>query len=103
MKDDTREHYTEREARALVGKTFESLVEFSGVPQGARGKVVDADNAGLGHWDVVIEWDTRRPAPKARALEIEGEHALFVQTGKPLRDWFTKDEMARFMREAVTQ
>jgi hypothetical protein len=57
MSDDQTEHYTEQEARVLIGKTFESIVEFSRVPKGARGRVVDADNTGLGHWDVVIEWD----------------------------------------------
>jgi len=83
MKNDAGQHYTARAARALIGKTFESLIEFSGVPQGTRGKVVGADDAGLGHWDVVIEWDMP-------------DHTK--PSGQGLRDWFAQDEMARFMR-----
>jgi hypothetical protein len=74
--------FTYAEAKALVGKTFESLIEFSGVPQGTRGEVVDIDHMGDG-WDVVIEWqlDYRLPS------------------GQGLRDWFTREEIKRFMRE----
>jgi hypothetical protein len=86
MKNDVRQHYAARAARALIGKPFESLIEFSGVPQGTRGKVVGAGDVGLGHWDVVIEWD------------LPGHTK---PNGQGLRDWFAQDEMARFMREVT--
>ncbi len=74
-----REQFTQREAAALVGKMFESLVEFSGVPKGTRGKAIKADRLGDG-FDVVIEWNL---GPRT----------------KPLCDWFTRDELQRFMQE----
>jgi hypothetical protein len=77
-------NFTKAEAHALIGKTFESLVEFSGVPKGTRGKVVAADKQGLGHWDVVIEWELPDDA---------------AGRSRRLRDWFSHDEMQRFMRE----
>lgn len=92
------EHFTQAEASALIGKTFESVVEFSGVPKGTRGQVIAADAGGLGHWDVVIEWDLpKRPSNHYEVLH-EGERVLVIQTGKPLRDWFDKMELAQFMR-----
>lgn len=100
MSDSTEQetHFTESEARALVGKTFTAAIEFAQVPQGTRGRVVAADHGGLGHWDIVIEWELPRRAPSSRTVELEGEQVTIVDTGKPIRDWFTKDETARYLR-----
>ena len=83
----------------MICKTFESIVEFSRVPKGARGRVVDADNTGLGHWDVVIEWELPRRTPSAGELNVESERVPVIQPNKPLRDRFTRAEMQRFMNE----
>jgi hypothetical protein len=99
MSDDQTEHYTEHEARALIGKTFESIVEFPRVPKGARGRVVEVDNTGLGHWDVVIEWGLPRRAPNAGVLNVESERVPVIQPNEPLCDRFTRAEMQRFMNE----
>lgn len=37
------QHFTQDEASALIGKVFESVIEFSSVPQGTRGTVIAAD------------------------------------------------------------
>ena len=75
-------YYTQAEAQRLIGRVFENQVEFAGVPKGTRGKVVAIDRVREG-WDVVVEWNMpgyRKPS------------------GQGLRDWFTREEMARFMR-----
>ena len=46
------------EADLLVGKTFESLVEFMRVPKGTRGTVVKVDHAtGSNMFILVIDWE----------------------------------------------
>ena len=76
-----RQRFTEVDAQTKVGKQIRSLIPFSAVPQGTTGTVISADEL-AGGYDVVIEWDL----PK---------HPY----GKPLRDWFTKDEYERFLEE----
>ncbi len=76
-------NYTQGEARQLVGQTFQSLIEFSGVPKGTNGKVAAIDQMGDGY-DLVIEWDLGPSAIRPN--------------GQGMRDWFTREEMERFMR-----
>ncbi len=78
-------NYTQAEARRLVGQVFESQVEFSRVPKGTRGKVVEIDQMGDG-WDLVIEW----------GLPIR------MPSGQGLHDWFSREEMERFMQRVET-
>ena len=74
--------YTREGARKLIGRTFESLVEFVGVPRGSRGKVVEVDASG-DHWNIAIEWER----PKGNG----------GNGGAPLRSWFTHEEVQRFL------
>jgi hypothetical protein len=76
--------FTQAEAESKMGQPIESLIPFSGVPQGTTGKVVAADDAGDG-WDVAIEWDLP-PRP-------------FGTRMRPLRDWFVKSEYDKYLRE----
>jgi hypothetical protein len=58
----------------------ETLVPFSGAPQGTAGVVVRYDEADSG-FDVGIQWEL----PRRRT--------------RPLVDWFSKDEYEEFLRE----
>jgi hypothetical protein len=81
-----RERFTKQEAETKIGKVIRSNAEFSGVPEGSTGRVVkadnmgDVDNTGEDEWNAVIEWD-------------------LPQRGKPVQDWFTKDEYERYLEE----
>jgi len=60
-----RRYFSQAEAEAKVGKRIQTRVEFSGVPKGSTGTVINADPAGtarVGHipqniYDVAIQWD----------------------------------------------
>lgn len=58
---------------------IETLVQFSGVPKGTRG-TCEVDGK-----EFKITWDL----PERRG-------------GKPLVDWFTKDEKDRFLKEVAS-
>jgi hypothetical protein len=75
MSDHSINHYTQAEAQQLVGQTFESVIEFSRVPKGTRGKVVAIDYMGDGY-DLVVEWELGPSAARPN--------------GQGLRDWFTR-------------
>ncbi len=50
--------FRRNEAATLVGKTFESLVEFPRVPKGTRGTVVKVDHpTGSNIFILVIDWE----------------------------------------------
>ncbi|MCZ7625095.1 MAG: hypothetical protein M5R38_04025 [Candidatus Methylomirabilis sp.] len=72
--------FDERAAFAKVGRRIKSLVEFSGVPKGTHGEVTRADQSGKGY-TVAIQWE------------------LPERIGKPLVDWFTRDEYERYLEE----
>ena len=98
--------FTKSEAERLVGKKIRTLVGFSGVPNGTTGTVIRADPAGrvkIGddfteEFDLAIEWDLPSPAhtPLAGAVPLGAS----VLAGKPLVDWFTKDEYERYLTDA---
>ncbi len=104
-----RAYFSQAEAEAKVGQRIRSLVEFAGVPQATAGLVVSADPAGWVKpttgdraevYDVAIQWNLSRPAAFAdRVITGEGEEYIHIQTGKPLVDWFTKDEYEQFLEE----
>jgi len=71
--------FDECAALAKVGHRIKTLVEFSGVPRGTLGEVTRADRSGAGY-TVAIQWE------------------LSERIGKPLIDWFTRDEYERFLR-----
>jgi hypothetical protein len=73
------ERFTESEAKDKIDRSIRSLVEFSGVPKGTVGKVVQIDEL-AGGYDIVVEW-------------------FLPGRGKPLRDWFSKDEFEKYLIE----
>ncbi len=67
--------FTEKEAKSLIGKSFETHAPLSGVPLRARGMVVEAlDNED--HWNVVIEWN---------------------MPGRPFKSWYNKSDLQSAM------
>jgi hypothetical protein len=103
-----RKYFSQAEAAALVGKRVRSLVDFSGVPRGTTGLVVRADPAGRSKspfgkpvevFSVAIQWDLPERRPFAAVGIADGEPFVFVNTGKPLVDWFSKDEYDRYLVE----
>ena len=106
-----REYFSFDEAQAKVGRRIKTRVEWSGVPKDTTGQVVSADLAGkikpaLGEvrevFDVAIRWDLPRPLPAAE-LVIPGDAPhdsyIFIRSGKPLVDWFTKAEYEQYLEE----
>lgn len=67
--------FTEKEAKKLVGQSFETRAPFSGVPLRTRGLVTEALNS-EDHWNVMIEW---------------------VLPGKPFKAWYSKFELQAYM------
>lgn len=72
--------FDDRAALAKVGLRIQTLVEFSGVPRGTLGEVTRADRSGEGY-TVAVQWK------------------LPDRVGKPLVDWFTRDEYEGFLVE----
>jgi len=108
-----RQYFSQAEAEAKVGTRIRTLVEFSGVPVGTTGRVISADQAGWAKppfgreeevYDVAIQWDLPRPKPFADLVIPAGaEPYIHIRTGKPLVDWFTKDEYERYLDELSTE
>jgi hypothetical protein len=104
-----RRRFSRADAEALVGKRIKTLVEFSGVPKGAPGTVVRADVAGtakvggvtIEEYDLAIQWDLPVGPQVIEAGHIEGYPVVSIRGGKPLVDWFTKDEYERYLAELV--
>jgi hypothetical protein len=108
-----RQYFTQAEAEAKVGRQIQTRVEFSGVPQGTTGRVISADKAGWAKppfgqveetYDVAIQWDLPRPEPFADLVIPAGtEPNIHIQTGKPLVDWFTRDEYEGYLNEVAPE
>lgn len=67
--------FTEKEAKQLVGRAFETHAPLSGIPVRARGRVTEAVDAN-DHWNVMIEW---------------------LLPGKPIRSWYNKSDLQTSM------
>ena len=93
-----RRYFSEDEARAKVGQRIRTLTEWSGVPVGTEGRVTRADPAGKG-WDVAIQWDLRADPLQVATGQLDGEDLTIITGGKPLVDWFTRDEYERYLVE----
>jgi hypothetical protein len=85
----TNRYFDQATAPGKVGARIQTLVQFSGVPQGTFGEVINFDLAvnrshqadpTEGGYTLVIQW------------ELPGRT-------KPLVDWFSREEYARFLRE----
>lgn len=68
-----RELFDQPTALGKVGRRIRTLVEFSGVPRGTTGQVIQADPSGPGY-TLAIQWEP----PEHRA--------------RPLGDWFSQSE-----------
>lgn len=84
--------YTQSEAATLVGKKFETLVEWDRVTKGTRGRViwssgreVWASHGSYEKYEVVIKWD--RPLPNTKGPQ------------PPMENRFSKFQMQQYMRE----
>lgn len=69
------------------------------MPSGTEGTVIEIDQASPVDYSLVTRWDLPTDPLREEHLEIGGEPVLFVSGGKPLVDWFTRDEYERFLRE----
>lgn len=106
-----REYFSSDEAQAKVGRRVKTLVEFSGVPKATTGQVIRADAAGKVKppfdearevFDVAIQWDLPRAQPLAELVipgDMPTEPYIYIRTGKPLVDWFTKAEYEQYLQE----
>ena len=74
-----RVYFSQEEAQTLVGRHLENRRAFSGVPSGTEGIVRRASSTSQG-FTVAIEW------------QLGGQ-------GKPLLDWFSRDEYRRYLKE----
>ena len=57
--------FTEAEASALVGKTFETRVNFSLIPRSSQGSIIDFARRQNGSAVIIVQWDL---AKSCRAL-----------------------------------
>jgi hypothetical protein len=95
-----KQHFTNAEAEALVGKRVLTLAAWSSVPQGTTGRVISADRAGRMHdrYDVAIQWEL----PTSRLQGSSGgaeEPFRILHFGNSLVDWMTKDDYVEFLTE----
>lgn len=74
--------FTEEEARQKCGRQVRTLVEFSAVPMGTLGRIVEIYQTEEGSFDVVIEWE----------LPLRES---------PLRDRFAKEPYEQMLTENV--
>lgn len=85
-------NYLQAEAKALVGKRFETLVEWGGVKSGSRGRVVSTSGYTVWaiqrpyeNYEIVLEWDRANGDTTTRE--------------PPLQSWFSKFQMEKYLRE----
>ena len=72
--------FTQQEAGAKVGVRVRTLSDLPAVPAGATGRVIAYTEVEPAGFDVIIEWDT-------------------AGRGRPVRDYFTRDEFERLLSE----
>lgn len=77
-----REYFSQEEALGKVGHKIRTLIEFSGVPKGTTGVVLEPNDRLV---SLPIQWDLP-----------ERSYGVYP---KPLVDWFTKDEYEKFLEE----
>jgi hypothetical protein len=100
-----RERFTQQEAEGKIDQRVRTLVEFSGVPETTAGQVTRADDSeieegGPGRTYIVgVQWELP-VAPRQLGIgEIDGEPFIWSSGGKPLVDWFNKNEYEEFLIE----
>jgi hypothetical protein len=103
-----RKYFTKEEAKAKVGRRIITRVPWSGVPEGTEGDVTRADESGYTKppfgeakkaYNVAIQWDLPREPLQVATGQVEDEPFLAISGGKPLVDWFSKDEYEQYLEE----
>lgn len=103
-----REYFTYEEVHAKVGRQVKTLVDFSGVPRDTTGQVVRADSAGrtkpmfgeaFETYDVGVQWNLPREPIQIERSDSAGEVFMAITGGRPLVDWFSKDEYEQYLEE----
>ena len=81
------------------------------MPKGTSGQVISAHPAGMvkspsgkaqAVFDLAIEWDLRRLQSQAEGVipgDLSTEPYIYIRTGTPLVDWFTKSEYEQYLQE----
>ncbi len=73
--------YTRTEAEALVGRQYETNATLMRVPNGTRGRVIQALDVG-DHWNVLIEWETPRLSTQVWYDRFDVRHSMRpIQSG----------------------
>lgn len=102
---DKRERFTQQEAEEKIDQRVRTLVEFSGVPETTAGQVTRADDSeieegGPGRSYIVgVQWELPVEPGQTGSGEIDGEPFIVLTGGKPLVDWFSRDEYDEFLVE----
>ena len=94
-----REYFTKQEALEKVGKIIEALADFSGVAKGSSGTVIKTDRAGKDQWSLAIQWRLPTKKPSIIHGRVGDEPSTYIETSKPLVDWFSKYEYENFLEE----
>jgi hypothetical protein len=80
-------YYEREEANSKIGKKIRTLHEFSGVPEGTTGTVLNAykvtEYPPKNRYGLTIQWDL---------LNLDGIY-------QPILDGFSKDEYEQFLQE----
>lgn len=85
-------NYTRAEAQALVGKRFETLVEWDRVTRGTRGSVTWSSGA--------VVWSSQGPYEDYQVMVTwDPPHGDSKVGEPPMRGRFSKFQMQKYMRE----
>jgi hypothetical protein len=59
-------YFDEEEAERRVGRDVRNTAigTLFGVPQGTKGRIIRAERARAGCWELIIEWETRYPSDR---------------------------------------
>jgi hypothetical protein len=94
-----REYFTQEEAESKIGNRIETKREFSPVPQGLTGMVVSVEPLDADEYTVAVKWNLSVEKLTIEQGEREGEPFVVLTGGKPLTDWFSREEYGRFLQE----
>lgn len=59
-------YFDQEDAELRVGRDVRStaIESLFGVPHGTRGRIVRAERARAGCWELIVEWETRYPSDR---------------------------------------
>ena len=94
-----REYFTLEGAQAKVSREIQTIRTLSGVPAGTTSTVINFNESPRLGYTLFIEWHLPTEKREVSTFSIGGESVVMVSGGKPLVDWFSRDEYKRFLRE----